>query len=306
VVVWRIVDGKPGHESQTAGLLAALRRIRPVDEYRVEAPRSLRASLARMWHGDPAAQARPDPHLILAAGHATHLTALRLRRSRGGRVIVLMRPTWPIHWFDLCLVPEHDLRPVRDRMSAPQLVVTCGVLNPVLPASCPSPTTGLVLIGGPSRHHDWHEESVVAQVGRLARAADHIHWSLTTSRRTPHSTLVRLQSSAPANVSVVPGTQTAPGWVARQMQSAGVIFVTEDSVSMIYEAITSGADVGLLTVPRRRTGRVARGVDRLVEERRVVPFPVWTDRGFADRTRRPLQEAERCAGLIVERFLDAA
>src|SRR5690606_9436172 len=97
------------------------------------------------------------PHLIVAAGHATHLPALAARRARGGRAIVLMRPTLPTPLFDLCLVPEHDLLSLSGRLNRFRVVPTRGVLNPFEASADADQTTGLVLIGGPSKHHGWSD-----------------------------------------------------------------------------------------------------------------------------------------------------
>jgi hypothetical protein len=58
--------------------------------------------------------------------------------------------------------------------------------------------------------------------------------------------------------------------------------VTEDSVSMIYKALTAGAATGLLAVPRRRLGRVGTGLHRLVESEQGIDIlhararlPAW-------------------------------
>jgi hypothetical protein len=111
-----------------------------------------------------AGQNLPAPDLIIGAGHRTHFTVLAARRAHGGRAVVLMQPSLPLGWFDLCLIPEHD-RP-RDR---PNVERTYGVLNTVLPASHAAPDRGLFLIGGPSAHHAWAEARMVEQILTVLR-----------------------------------------------------------------------------------------------------------------------------------------
>ena len=107
-VVWRFTDGKPGHENQTLGLLAALRERAPVDDHRIHVA-NCRAGLLSCLTGRVAfGEGLPDPDLIIGAGHATHLPMLNARRVRGGKVVVLMKPTLPVAWFDLCIIPAHD------------------------------------------------------------------------------------------------------------------------------------------------------------------------------------------------------
>ena len=72
----------------------------------------------------------PTPDLLLGAGHHTHLSLLAARRIRGGKVVVLMRPSLPPGLFDLCLIPEHDAPPAR-----PNVLATRGALNRIQPAA---------------------------------------------------------------------------------------------------------------------------------------------------------------------------
>ncbi|MGB5541368.1 MAG: ELM1/GtrOC1 family putative glycosyltransferase, partial [Gammaproteobacteria bacterium] len=204
LIVWRFTDGKPGHDSQTRGLLAALRARVPVDDVTVHIA-DCRAGLVACLTGRTAsALDGPDPDLIIGAGHATHLPMLNARRVRGGRVVVLMKPTLPTAWFDLCVIPAHD----RTRDSE-NILVTRGVLNRVRHEETKDEHAGLILVGGPSAHVAWSTETVLAQIDAvLARTTD-VHWTLTTSRRTPADFLARLDMDRP-QLTVVPCEQTGP------------------------------------------------------------------------------------------------
>jgi len=81
---------------------------------------------------------------------------------------------------------------------------------------------------------------------------------------------------------------------------ADEVWVSEDSVSMIYEALSSGARVGLLPVPRLKpNSRVLRGIDELIEQRFLTPFSVWQNAGHLRTAPETLNEAARCAGIVL-------
>ncbi len=305
-VVWCVTDGKPGHESQLRGLVSALERRRVVDVHWLNAPTRWKNWRDWMTGHSSLGQSLPSPNLIIAAGHATHSAALSVRRTFGGRVVLLMRPSLPTQWFDLCLIPEHDLDRGSPATDSENVILTCGVLNTVRSESRTNASRGLLLIGGPSKHHDWHDQSMCNQVLDVVRSSPGLRWTLTTSRRTPESFLPRVSASRFPNLSVVPASETASGWVAARLLESKTVFVSEDSVSMVYEALSANADVGLLQVPRRRTSRVIRGVDRLAESRHVIPFEQWKIDRFAHREPCVLQEADRCAEIVCTRLLDAA
>jgi hypothetical protein len=99
------------------------------------------------------------------------------------------------------------------------------------------------------------------------------------------------------DIQVFPAEATPSGWLEGQLARAGEAWVTPDSVSMVYEALTAGCRVGLFDLPAKPASRVARGVLALKADGLVSAFP------HPPRpNRHPLNEAGRCASLILERW----
>ncbi len=314
-VVWRLSDGKPGHDHQSRGLIQALARLTALECHEISGRDPGRRAL---WP-TPAAwfrpgQGLPDPALLIGAGHATHLPMLAARMARGGRAVVLMKPSLPLRWFDLCLIPEHDRPPLRDNV-----LMTQGVLNTVRASDCAQPGIGLILVGGPSSHHDWDGPSLVSMVRTIVDADPMVAWRIADSRRTPACTRPLLRAissqstgalSTGASISTgvapscafVPHEETGPDWLSKALAEAGTVWVTEDSVSMLYEALTAGAATGLLPVPRRRASRASRGVDALQASGQVTAFERWAEGAALPRLAVPLCEAERCARALLARW----
>ncbi|WP_179957662.1 mitochondrial fission ELM1 family protein [Exilibacterium tricleocarpae] len=316
LITWFITDDKPGHRHQLEGLEQALGRYTDLHERWIHTRGRLQGIQQALG-----IKAAPPPHLIVACGHRTHLPALLLRHRYGGRLIVLMRPSLPLRWFDLCVLPQHDPAPavteapaaVEAPAAIDKVLRTEGVLNAITPAPAQDPTQGLVLIGGPSKHHAWDNGAIVAQLQRLKNALPEVQWTLTNSRRTPADFDAAVASTLDAQLTFVPVGQTPPGWLQQQLQQRGCVWVSEDSVSMVYESLSSGARVGLLEVPRRvprkvpgkapRKGhsRVTAGIDRLLAARRLTPLDYLVEQGDMLPAGEPLQEADRVAKYIVAR-----
>lgn len=295
LVVWLFSDGKAGHDGQSRGLVEAMGRLRPVE---VVTPSLLPATcaLASLFHGRVNRwRGLPTPDVVLGAGHRTHLSLLTAGRARGGKVVVLMRPSWPLFLFDLCLIPEHDAPPAR-----PHVLTTRGALNRIQPSVALEPTQGLLLIGGPSAHFSWHREGLHQQIAAIVASDPTMHWTLTTSRRTPADFLEPLASGE--RLQIMPVNETGPDWLPAQLASAGQVWVTADSVSMVYEALTAGAAVGVLDVPRKHASRVSRGLEQLAAEGWVTPFANWLPGRTLPRPAQTFNEAERCARWIIERW----
>ena len=302
MVIWRITDGKPGHEKQTLGLAHALLRNRAGECFDIPAP-PRGASLMQWIQGRfPAGNDLPAPDILLAAGHATHFALLAARRAFGGKfggmAVVLMKPSLPLSLFDLCIIPEHDNPPRRSNVIAIR-----GVLNDVQTSASASPEQGLMLIGGVSSHYGWDDAAVGNEVSAIARSTPHIDWQLTTSRRTPAGFLSSLPKPLPSNLKLIPHIETGSGWLERALAQASQVWVTEDSVSMLYEALTAGAGVGLLRLPglpgKRRDSRVGRGVQALIAQGWVTPYETWQEGQALKPLGLSFNEAERVASMIL-------
>lgn len=287
-----VSDGKPGHLAQSRGLASAIKRVVParVMEIDAEANRS-------------APQPEQGAGLILAAGHRTHSMALSLRKYLGVPAIAIMNPGWiGRQRFDLSIIPKHD----RVRPSA-SVIVTEGALNEMTLATDASLEEGLVLIGGPSSHHRWDEQRIKDQLVAIIERDQAVRWTATSSRRTTEGTQKTLQALAKQygyRLEYTPASQTPTGWVTEQLHRCGVCWVSEDSVSMIYEALTAGAQVGLLSVPQAGSpGRVTRGAGSLVTRGWVSTFDQWWENGHLPSDRPQLAEADRIAALLIERWL---
>lgn len=283
-------DGRPGHENQSVGLALALaRRTGATHEIVKLDPRA--GVLARMG----AAAAPGEADVVVAAGHRTHLPLWWAARKLRARSVVIMRPSLPLAFFDLALVPRHDL--AAGSADTARRVLTRGALNRVpedIPAKEPR---GLVLLGGPSKHHGWDGAALAPMIARVIADRPDLAWTVADSRRTPDGFLRGL--ALPASVVRVPHQETGPGWLAGELARSSLVWATEDSVSMVHEAATAGAATGVLPAPRLGGGRVVRAVDELVAAGFATRFPAAP---VAARER--FHEAARCAEMIVARWFD--
>jgi mitochondrial fission protein ELM1 len=290
--VWVVSDGKPGHINQSLGLADALGRAAATETHVIGALPAWRAAIALLLKRLPGNRL-PSPDLIVGAGHSTHATLLAARRARGGRTVVLMKPSLPRNWFDLCITPQHDGIP-----SDARTLTTEGALNRIRPSQSRTEHRGLLLIGGESKHFDWDSDAIQVQIKSIVARSPDTQWTLTTSRRTPTDFLPGLPGYP--NLAVVPHTATAPGWLAEQLDHSGVVWVSPDSASMVFEALTAGADVGVFDLPVRPKSRVAWAISHLVDAHRVTRFVQWCAHGKLHPNLHPLAEADRCAEWILQ------
>ena len=304
LVVWRLIDGKPGHEKQSAGLLQGLEALRCVDVHEFD----VRAK-APFW-GQVRARVQcrsatvPAPDILVGVGHRTHLPLVLARAACGGKSVVLMKPTLPHALFDLIFVPRHDRCQQRSNV-----VETNGLVCPSADASNAdkTPRSGLILLGGVSRHFEWRSDSVGAQVAAIADATPDVYWQVCDSRRTPASTRHALPDSP--NLRYRCWQTTPSDFLAKELATASYVWVTADSASMLYEALSAGAQVGIVPLPAKHPGRDnkhLRGIRRLRDEGHVLS----TVDGFRldnDNVATPhYAENRRCAKIIIDRLVQTA
>lgn len=296
LTIWRITDGKAGHDTQSLGLTTAMSVLTPCRIHDIKVPPRLGLWPGLLTRDFNAGKGLPDPDLIIGAGHQTHLVMLLAKAARGGRAVVLMKPSLPTSWFDLCLIPEHDKPPQQNN-----ILPTCGALNTIVPSTAKEPGHGLLLIGGPSRHYNWDEATLLAQINRILDDIS-VRWTLTDSPRTPASTRRSFANLHRDNLLYRPYADTSRDWLAQQLSDSAVAWVTEDSVTMLYEALTAGAAVGVLSVPLKKPNRIAESIQQLANDKMITRFDAWTNGHKLKSPDTGFNESLRCANRVLQHF----
>jgi len=301
LIIWRLIDGKPGHENQSLGLVNALAKQTHCEYIDIRVSNGFEALVSYLTSTWGLGAGLPLPDLIIGAGHATHLHMLAAKKAYGGKTIVLMQPTLPVSLFDLCLIPEHDQYQGRG-----EYLQTRGVLNPISAAGEHQENQGLIMIGGPSKHCAWDTLKLIAQVYELVNHNPDITYTLTTSRRTPKAFVSAVKRIHFPNLKVVPFEETGKGWVKQALANSACAWVTEDSVSMVYEALTSQVAVGVLTMPIKKENRVSRGIQKLVRQGLVTRFDFLQHYQQTLQSAVGFMEADRCSQWIMQSWVQTS
>lgn len=296
IVIWRFSDGRAGHDSQSKGIILALKNHVDCETHEISVPLSLSSYCWSLLKKLPLISHLPDPDLLVGAGHACHFPMLLCRHVRGGHTIVLMRPSLPSRWFDLCLIPAHD----RARQYS-NIISTEGPLNTLLPSSNLSPDQGLILIGGVSKHFEWDERKLIKQIEQILASED-LNWTITDSPRTPLTTRVLLQALCEDKASYVPFPGNSGSVLPNLLQKSGIIWVSEDSMSMIYETLSTGASVGVLRMPAKPNSRLADVAPSLAEKQLLTLFDDWLTNKSLKPPINTLAESARCAEILIQRY----
>ena len=304
IIVWRFLDGKIGHEKQSLALVNSLNlEIKllniPITNLIITTFINIK-KLAKL--------SRPD--LIIGVGHRVHLSVLVAKFLFGGKSIVIMKPSIPVHWFDLCIIPKHD------QYNGKGLVYrTNGALCDIKNRGQKKSNKGLILIGGLSKDFIWNKDSVLKQIMQLVTNNPNIKFELTTSRRTPidFSLDLEILKTNHDNLSLnykenlkisFPKNQNK-NWIQERMSEAKFAWITEDSISMISESLTAGQLVGIIKLSKNKLHKKNKKINSL-DILKKEGFIFYDQDGTYKNTNKLKifpNQAEKCANWIKQNFI---
>ena len=263
-----VSDGKAGHRSQALGLFQAMQRQQANATFEEVSINDLPIiSLIKALFSSKNTLFEQAPDFIFGVGSHTHFRVWLLSKIFiKAKTVILMKPNLPIAWFDYAVIPEHDGIPANSRV-----IVTRGALNPIRNENRHQKARILIALGGSSKRHQWNQEKVLLSVQQIVEHNPDSEIILTTSRRTPAEFIdILRQQSFAKYLQICPVEQTPQGWIFEEMQKAEAVWVTEDSVSMIYEALTAGCRVGVIAMDRIKQDRITNSVDVLLEKKFIA------------------------------------
>ncbi len=267
---WILTDGKAGTENQCLGLCDALGFTPHIKRIQLGGIHALLpASLASLSFFSPLPHLAkkdssfegPWPDVLIASGRPSVGVVQAIRRASNNRVfcVQIQNPRIACDAFDVVITPKHD------QMSGENIFSTIGALHRVRLDRClkardlflketPLPKAKkycAVLVGGNSHHFSLTPNVIkkwAASLEKMSEVYDTC-FLVTTSRRTPPPMRVLLEDLfKPYPHYFWSGEGDNPYFA--YLGLADDILVTEESVSMISEAVSLGKPVYMLPLHR--------------------------------------------------------
>ncbi len=308
-------DGRPGHEKQTRSIMQALAAITATNAVHKKV-QVASAAYVKNWAKYVLSSLRifklsrffGPADLIIGTGTHTHIPMLLEKDARmklAGekvRVVTCMSPDALLRSkFDLCCIPAHDDPPRRKNV-----FVTQGPPCRQLFEKRHGSDRGLILVGGvDKKSHTWNSRILVEQIEAITQQDPSMQWTISSSPRTPEETCRDLESMAVSMEKLVfyRSKDTPPGWIEEQYALHETVWVTADSISMVYEALSNGCAVGVLPVEwLQQDNKFQKSLNILHEKKMIVYFNEWQAGANMAVPPEPLNEAERCAREILRRW----
>lgn len=284
---WIIADNKAGMINQAIGLAEALGYPYEIKTNGLKWPWTLLTPFVRLPY--PMCQAKgtdklkaPWPDVIITCGRQSILPALWVKKMSKGKafLIKIQNPQIALSHFDLVITPQHDL------ITGPNVIQTIGSLHRVTDAvlekakvewadrlnDFPRPLFS-VIIGGNSKHYEMTPEKTEQFMADLASLAREKGGSLcvTISRRTPDFAKNLIQEKLKAVPHFFYDGEGENPYFAL-MAFGDFLFVTEDSVSMVSEALSTGKPVYLLPLASLGSNKFKRFHQIIYDRGLARPF----------------------------------
>jgi mitochondrial fission protein ELM1 len=308
-----LADTRPGHYHLAQGVIAALARLRPVEVTRIEVKRKwivptgwLRLRINSKGFFPPRmlrmsyridADALPKADLVVSAGGETQMPNICVARFLGVPSIFcgsLLRGLGPEN-FSL-VISSYAKDAGSDRhmvLLKPSAIDPDALGRPaVVPRYCADqrPRLAGLLVGGnagPFRYRREEWERLLGFIAEIAKAWG-TRWLVSTSRRTPSSVADRIAELAKDDSVVahfIDYRTAGPGTLPEVFAKAEVIVCTEDSSTMISEAVSARLPVvGVAPEAHRFTDEEQDYRSFLIRNGwcRVLPIAALTPDAFAD------------------------
>ena len=265
--VWIISEGSPGHVSQSQGLADALSDALPLQAVLVRGRATVRGwlrPLVRWLMGSSNGRRTlpdwilrrvtsikipsdsPKPNLIVSSGGKSVFAARTLaNRYNVPYVFIGERKPFPAEWFHTIISPA----PAESSANSIDVELIPTPVTPAFIAEKGDEEKGgwCMIIGGSSRSHHFKETDWIGLAEGMNALAEReqICWLLTTSRRTGAETEAVLKKYLNPDI-----LKDAIWWAEQPrkelysfMARSELLFVTQDSVTMVTEAVSAGKPV---------------------------------------------------------------
>jgi len=220
-----IFDQRPGHSNQGNILLESL--VNELDctssEYSIDNLDKLKPSSNRL--------------ILIGVGHRAHKALLQqkklLSNSHDTALIAVLRPTFNAKKFDLVVAPEHDYY---DRKMPINSVLFKGSLCKTSLLK-PENNKVVVCIGGPIKNVPFEKSILIDNLKYIIDTHQQFKISIFNSRRTPEDLWSEI--SCFENIKLHDSKDTDFSFFNSNLVSASKKFITPDSISMIFESLSS-------------------------------------------------------------------
>ena len=265
-----------------------------------------------------------DYDFVINTGSYLSAIGMIISKIKKSKYIQIMLPSFiPVKKIDFLIIPYHDFLRIRKK-KLKNLIITNGSLNPfnrkeiedegkILECKIGKRNKKIIgiLIGGNDQNYKIDIEWCENFFSQLKKFKDRYDIILTTSKRTDFNVVnflkEKLKEFENLRYFEIP-QETKISHYKGILGLSDIIFVTEDSINMIFESLTSGKSVIVMGVKRKKEKLIFDfTIEKLVKENFITYIPyekIYTiEKEILNiKDGKELNEAKECVQKILERL----
>ena len=273
-ILW-IKDGKLGHEKQVKALLDELSETIDIKVYEEDYIVGSFQRIADIYNyiTHQSAELTPNAkyhkkniHLIIGAGSNTYARILHIKRglkldfNKEVLAVSLLVPSFFKKDFDLICAPKHD----HHKLSGHEAIYFEGSLAKVS-IDAVDESIGLIAIGGKNEHYLFNVNKIMEQVEFVTSIYPNKTWYIFSSRRTPHKMIQAIKKLAQTSKKII----VSEDGFDEILPKASIKIITQDSVNMVYESLSTKGSTILFNMKYLRKNKVINQINELLNNKQV-------------------------------------
>ena len=278
-ILW-IKDGKKGHEKQVQALLEELSKTIDINIYEENYHISSQKRSLDIFHHATSYIFKKynsckilrdynqnDIHLVVGAGSNIHTRILLIKKvlkniyNKNIIAVSILTPTFFKKEFDFICAPTHDeikLSNFKNTIFFEGSLAKVSIQNP-------DADIGLIGIGGINKHFIFNEDDLIRQIEYVLTLYPNKNWYFFSSRRTTNlmNNKIKILSKSFSNIII------ANEDFDEIIKRASIKFVTQDSMNMVYESLSTKGQTFLFNMKYKSENKITKQINKLLVNKQV-------------------------------------
>jgi mitochondrial fission protein ELM1 len=177
------------------------------------------------------------------------------------KVISILAPNLYKNQFDIICSPTHDIKKLSN---ANNVIYFEGSLAKVSTNEVDE-GIGFIGIGGINKHYLFDQDAIMHQIEFLLSLYPQKKWFLFTTRRTPNEMSKKVSNLASKNNNLIIADDNYDGII----EKASIKVVTQDSVNMVYESLSTKGQTILFNMKYIKINKIVNQMNLLLSNKQV-------------------------------------
>ena len=204
--------------------------------------------------------------VVIGAGSSIYIRMLLIKsylskNDTSIKAISILTPNLYKNHFDIICAPMHDIK----KVSKTNKVIYFEGSMARVSTSEVDESIGFIGIGGINKHYVFDQDAIMLQIEFLLGLYPQKKWFVFTTRRTPYEMSKKVKSLALKNNNLIISDDNYDGII----EKASVKVVTQDSVNMVYESLSTKGQTFLFNMKYIKINKIVNQINLLLSNKQV-------------------------------------